>query len=169
MVDHEESSGRGEWASVTTRLFPDLKFGCFGTIVGVTAAVVDYGRSQDPKIQVWRENKTQPGLYHKISSDIPLNSWRPPCYQHDINNKGIFQCILNEDHRISVQPGDFLGIEIPPIADDDLEIYFKAGGPTNLVFQRQLDSMVNISTEPHFVTKDEPQITFLVVLGKTKN
>ena len=84
---------------------------------------------------------------------------------HNSNN-GIFQCILNEDHRISVQPGDFLGLEIPPIDEDDLEIYFKVGGSTNLVFQRQLDSMVNLSNESHLVTNDEPQITFLVVLGK---
>ena len=169
MVVREGSSGRGEWGRVTTRLFLDLKFGCFGTIVGVTAAVVDYGRSQDPKIQVWRENKTQPGLYRKISLDIPLNRSNPgpPCNRNSYNtSNGMFQCIFNEDHRISVQPGDFLGLEIPPINNDDLEIYFKAGGPTNLVFQRQLNSTVNLSTEPHFVTNDEPQITFLVILGK---
>ena len=166
MIEREGSSGRGEWGRVTTRLFPDLKFGCFETIVRVTAVVEDNTRAQDPKIQVWRENKTQPGLYHKISSDIQLNRG-PPCYQNTHNsNDGIFQCILNEDHRISVQPGDFLGLEIPPIDEDDLEIYFKVGGSTNLVFQRQLDSMVNLSNESHLVTNDEPQITFLVVLGK---
>ena len=169
MVVREGSSGRGEWGRVTTRLFPDLKFGCSGTIVRVTAAVVNNARPQDPKIQIWRENKTQPGLYHKISSDIPLNRSNPgpPCNRNTYIN-GIFQCILNEDHRISIQPGDFLGLEIPPIDDDGLEIYFKAGGPTNLVFQRQLNSTVNLSTEPDFVTKDEPQISFLIVLGKEK-
>ena len=164
-----EGNGRGERERVTTRLFPDMKFGCFGTIVGVTAAVLDNGGSQQPPIiQIWRENGTQPGLYHKTRpSDVKIRNSNPPCYQNSIilNNR-IFQCTLTEDYHISVQPGDFLGLEIPPIDNDDFEVYFKAGGPTNLVFQGQrLGSTVDLSTEPHVTTNDEPQITFLVVLG----
>ena len=133
----------------------------------VTAAVVDDGGQQTSKIQIWRENNTQSGLYHKISSsDILVRGYNSPCYQYSLSN-GVFQCILREDLRISVQPGDFLGLEIPrvPINSDDLEIYFKAGGPTNLVFQGQLGSTVDLSTESHATTNDEPQVTFLVVLG----
>ena len=163
------STGRGLLNIVTTRLFPDLKFGCFGTIVGVIVTVADHNKRQNPKIQIWRENKTQLGLYHKIGSDLPLNRSDPgpPCYQHTYNNR-ILKCILNESHRISVQPGDFLGLEIPPRNKDDLVIYFKGGGPINLVFQHPLSSMhmVNRFTDPHCVTRDEPQITFLVVLGE---
>ena len=133
--------------------------------MGVTAAVLDNNRSQRPKIQIWRENGTQSGLYHKISpSDIQIRNANFPCYQRSLNNR-IFQCTLTEDLRISVQPGDFLGLAIPPINDDDFEIYFKAGGPTNLVFQGQLVSTVDLFTQPHTITNDEPQITFLVVLG----
>ena len=160
-----EGNGRGEWGRVTTRLFPDLKFGCSGTIVRVTAAVLNNNRGQTTKIQIWRENETQPGLYYKKSSDVEIRRSNPPCDRNTLNN-GIFQCTLREDLRISVQPGDFLGLEIPPINDDDLEIFFKVGGPTNLVFQGQLDLTVDLSTEPHVVTNDEPQITFLIVLGK---
>ena len=152
---------------MTTRLFPDLKFGCFGTIVGVTAVVADHDQLQNPQIQIWRENKTQPGLYHKIDFDISLNRSNPgpPCYQHTYNNR-ILRCILHESHRISVQPEDFLGLEIPPHNKDDLVIYFKSGGPINLVFQRQLGSMINRFNETYSATRDEPQITFLVVLGE---
>ena len=143
-----------------------MKFGCFGSIVQVTAAVVGDGGRQTSKIQIWRENNTQSGLYHKISSsDILVRRHNPPCYQNSLISSGIFQCTLREDMRISVQPGDFLGLEIPPINSDDLEIHFKAGGPTNLVFQGQLGSTVDLSTESHATTNDEPQITFLVVLG----
>ena len=158
-------NGRGE-RRVTTRLFPDMKFGCFGTIVGVTVAVWDNSESQCPKLQIWRENGTQSGLYHKITrtSDIEIRNSNPPCYQRNLNN-GILQCTLREDLRISVQPEDLLGLEIPSVDDDDLEIYFKAGGPTNLVFQGRLGSTVDLSTEPHATTNDEPQITFLVILG----
>ena len=149
---------------VTTRLFPELKFGCFGTIVRFTAAVQDTSGQQDPKIQIWREDKTRPGLYHKISSTVQIQRRNPQCYQRTFIS-GIFQCTLKEDLRISVQPGDFLGLEIPSIDNDDLVIQFKAGGTTNLVFQGQLGSTVDLFTESHSITNHEPQITFLVVLG----
>ena len=160
-----EGSGRGERDRWTTRLFPDMKFGCVGTIVGVTTAILNSNGSPRPKLQIWRENETQSTLYHKITpSDIEIRNSNHQCYQRNLNN-GIFQCTLKEDLRISVQPGDFLGLEIPSINNNDLEIYFKAGGPTNLVFQDQLGSTIDLSTEPHATTNDEPQITFLVVLG----
>ena len=143
-----------------------MKFGCFGTIVRFTVAIFDNGGSQHPKIQIWRENETQPGLYHKLRpSDIQIRNSNIQCYKKRFNNR-IFQCTLKENFQISVQPGDFLGLEIPPINKDDYEIYFKLGGPTNLVFQGQLESTVDLSTEPYnATTNDEPQITFLVVLG----
>ena len=153
---------------MTTRLFPELKFGCFGTIVRVTAAVWDSSQGdEDPKIQIWREDKTHPGLYHKISSIIQIRQSNPQCddNQTTIMND-ILQCTLIEDLHISVQSGDFLGLEIPSYLEDDLVIYFKTGGPTNLVFQRQLGSTVNLFSESHAITNLEPQITFLVVLGK---
>ena len=150
---------------MTTRLFPDLKFGCFGTIVRVIAAVFDNsGSKQPPKIQIWRENVTQPGLYYKTIPDVQIKKSNPPCYQNTFDD-GILRCTLREDLRISVQPGDFLGLEIPPINNDDFEVYFKIGGPTNLVFQDQLESTVDLSTETYVITNDEPQITFMVVLG----
>ena len=152
---------------MTTRLFPELKFGCFGTIVGVTAAILDVAGGQIPKIQIWRENETQPGLYHKITSTKNLIRWTNSnnCYRRTLS-RGIYQCYaLRENYRSSVQPGDFLGLELPPINEEDPEIYFKDGGPTNLVFQHALDSIVDLSTDPYNVTYDEPQITFLVLLG----
>jgi hypothetical protein len=134
--------------------------------VRFTAAVWDTPGSRDPKIQIWREDKSRPGLYHKISSNVQIKRSNLPCYQKTYSNS-IFQCTLREDFHISVQPGDFLGLEIPSKHgdDDDLVIHFKAGGPTNLVFQGHLGSTVDLFTEPHTITNYEPQITFLVVLG----
>ena len=153
---------------MTTRLFPELKFGCFGTIVRFTAAVRNtFSGWRDPKIQIWREDKTHTGLYHKISSVIQIRQSNPQCYnsQGTIMNNNL-QCTLREDLRIPVQPGDFLGLEIPSYLEDDLAVYFKAGGPTNLIFQRQLGSTVNLFSEPYAIINLEPQITFLVVVGK---
>ena len=159
-----------------TRLFPHMRFGCFGTIVEFTVAVWDSDGRDDPKIQIWREDKAQPGVYHKIDSDVPISNTNPQlCYQSTFNSRstngsGIFQCTLQEDFHISVQPGDFLGLEIPPVGTlyhiDDFVIYFKSGGPTSLVFLGRLGSTVNLFTESYNITDDEPQITFLVALGK---
>ena len=133
--------------------------------MGVTAVIRNDNGQQRLKLQIWRENETRSGLYHKITpSNIQIRNSDHQCYRRNLNN-GIFQCTLKEDLRISVQPGDFLGLEIPSINNDDLEIYFKAGGPTNLVFQGQLGSTIDLSTESHATTNDEPYITFLVVLG----
>ena len=165
-----EGSGGGELDRVTTRLFPGMKFGCVGTIVGFTAAVLDDSGSQlqQPlKIQVWRKSECQPGLFFKID-DVQIwhSNSRTACYQNTSTlSSKTFQCTLREDLQISVQPGDILGLEIPPINKNDFEIYFKAGGPTNYVFQGQLDSTVDLSSEPYNITNDQPQITFLVVLG----
>ena len=144
--------------------------------MGFTVAVWDSGGRDDPKIQIWREAKTQPSVYHKISYDIPISNTTSPCYQRTLNaTSGIFQCTLQEDFRISVQPGDFLGLEIPPMQRwyyllrimEGFVIYSKSGGPTSLVFQGRLGSQtVNLFTEPYNITNDEPQITFLVALGK---
>ena len=170
IVGFEGNNRQGEESRVTTRLFPELKFGCSGTIVRVTAAVLldatDTGQS--PKIQIWRKRETlsQPGtgLFYRMSSNILVSWSNSPCYQSSYS-RGIYQCTLREDLRISVQPGDFFGLEIPPINNDNPVIYFRPGGPANLVFQRKLNSTVNLTTEPHITTYDEPQITFLVVLG----
>ena len=166
IVVFEGSSRRGEQDRVTTRLFPNMKFGCSGTIVRVTAAVhVRYPDTRNhPKFQIWRENDTQPGLYHKIDSKLLITWPDPPCYQSSFS-RGIYQCTLKDEDRISVQPGDFLGLEIVSTNNDDPEVYFKAGGPTKLVFQSQLNPTVNLSTELHTVAYDEPQVTFLLVIG----
>ena len=135
--------------------------------MGVTAAILDAMGGQNPEIQIWRKNVTQPDIYHKMSSTSNLFMWPNDdrCYRSTLSN-GIYQCYaLKENYRLSVQPGDFLGLEIPPTNNHTPEIYFKAGGPTNLLFQSRLNSTVNLSTEPHILTYDEPQITFLVVLG----
>ena len=153
---------------MTLRLIPDLKFGCSGTIVRFTVTVTFSGGQQDPKIQLWRENVTHSGTYYKSGSDIPIMRANPPCdrwrFTQTSGTVRVFECTLSEEARVSVQPGDILGLTLPPTNDTDVEIQFTSGGPTNHVIQHQLPSIVNLS-EVHFVTHDLPQITFLVVLG----
>ena len=152
---------------MTSRLIPGLKFGCSGTIVRLTVAVAISNGQQGPRVQLWRENMTHSGTYHKSGSDILIVRMNHPCDRWPLTTSGtvrIFDCALSEEARVSVQPGDILGLALPPTTDTNLKILFTSGGPTNHVFQRQLPSTIDLA-EADFVSSDLPQITFLVVLG----
>ena len=158
-----EGSGQGDLNNVTTRLFPDLKFGCSGKIVRFTVAVVNRNGQQRPKLQTWRPIGTQLGVYYKPGPDIPILDSSPMCLR-DRRGGGIFRCTLNETFQVSVQPGDIIGLELPPQNDDDFDIYFTEQGPENYVFEDRLTSTVNLS-EVNRVTSHMPQINFTVTLG----
>ena len=82
-------SERGDVNKFTTRLFPDMRFGCNGTIVRMVVAVVDRGGREVPKIQIWRESKTQAGIYHRQDSDIRVVNDSSMCIRHCLGG-GIF-------------------------------------------------------------------------------
>ena len=150
---------------MTTRLIPEMKFGCNGTIVGYKVSAANRNGNQHPKIQIWRQNTTHPGLYYKPHSDIPIVQQYPPC-DRSLFAGGLLQCTLHESARVKVQRGDVLGLELPPLNDDRREILFKSGGPKNLGFHGNLSyaSVLNES-EADFTTNDTPLITFLVAIG----
>ena len=131
----------------TTVLLPNLMFGCSGTIVRLTIAVAhnyDSGQLEQsaPKIQIWKETES---LY-KSGPEIPISN--SSCVDMTLN-EGILQCTLNEAARVSVQPGDILGVEIPPIAADHngYEILFNASSEStaHIFQQRQPSSTVNLT------------------------
>ena len=159
-----DGSGRGDNTQITTRLFPDLIFGCSGTIVRMTVAVVNRAGRQSPKIQIWRESETETGIYFRHGPSVPVVDSSSVCIRHRLSG-GLFRCTLNESFQISVQPGDILGLELPPENDDDFDIYFKNGGPQNYIFEGQPDCSVNMS-EAVSQSNDLPQIDFVVMLGK---
>ena len=153
---------------MTTRLIPEMKFGCNGTIVGYKVVARYRNGTQHPKIQIWRQNITHPGLYHKLHSDIPIvrpNSTISPCDRSSFTG-GLFQCTLYESAQVKVQCGDVLGLELPPLNDDHREILFRSGGPKNLGFHGNLSSTSVLNeSKADIITNDTPFITFLVAIG----
>ena len=152
---------------MTTYLFPSLTFGCYGTIVRLTIAVAGNSSGQTAqKFQIWRKNKTHSDLYYKPSPDILiLNS---SCEADDSPLKGkVFQCILHEESRVSVQPGDILGLELRPTSDHDgYEILFSASSESvTYIFQDPLSSTVNTSEADNITNNVLPLIIPLVILG----
>ncbi len=117
------------------------------------------------KFQIWQKNETHSDLYYKPGPDIPiLNS---SCEADDSPLKGkIFQCTLHEEDRVSVQPGDILGLKLPPTSDHDgYEILFSASSESvTYIFQGPLSSTVNTS-EADNITNNIPQIIPLVIIG----
>ena len=119
-------------------------------------------------IQIWRENSSHLGNYYKIEHPIPVNNDLVVCADGlpaiDVPNQRLYWCILNKEFQISVEPGDILGIEIPPTEDDDFDIWFTRGGPTNYVFDGQLNSTIDLS-ENTTVIQQLPQISFGFISG----
>jgi hypothetical protein len=159
---------KGREASVETRLIPSMRFTCNGTIVGFTITGEDSNTgNHDPKLQVWREDKEKCGSYQKLDSEILIrggscSSLTPLQSQ---NQAGMFHCTLKPARQVSVQYGDILGIELPPISDSDFDLYFTDGGPTNYVFQQQLLSEID-TMNTSCVVEEQPQITLDVISGK---
>ena len=160
---------KGHQTTIETRLIPSMRFTCNGTIVGFTVAgALNDAGPDDPRIQVWREDKEQCGSYQKLDSEIVVQ--RMSCSNittrlQSINQTRIFHCALYSELHLSVQYGDILGIELPPISNSDFELYFTNGGPTNYVFQRQLFSEIDTMNSSH-VVEEQPQITLDIISGK---
>ena len=125
----------------------------------------------DPKIQIWRENKAQCGTYYKPVADIVIE--RTSCNNFTTLSDPsqavkTYLCSLKTSAVVSVQPGDILGIELPPRNDSDFELYFTIGGTMNYIFQQQLSSTVQLATRVS-VSEDLPQIKLDVLSGESIN
>ena len=148
-----------------------MRFTCNGTIVGftVTGKNSDTG-VHDPKIQVWTEDKAECGSYQKLASEIVLHqsSCSTLTPLKSLMQVVMFHCALKPALQVSVEYGDILAIELPPINDSDFDLYFTDGGPTNYVFQQQLSSEIDTINRSH-VVEEQPEITLDIASGKVVN
>ena len=126
-------------------LIPGMNFTCDGTITRVTVGgVMRPGRNKlHIKFCIWKENSTEPGIYHKSRKAIVLALNQNMCNEQDR------QCMLQlmGEKQISVEPGDILGIELPRHNDADFELHLvSAPGLTNYIFRgTNLLSTVDLS------------------------
>ena len=165
------SAPRDDNDGIVTLILPDMKFTCNGTIVEFTVAGFGQGQEQrgeqDPKIQVWRENNSQPGVYYKPGPDIPVadRGTESVCeggLQPVPTNDRLFHCNLNSAAHVSVQAGDILGIELPPTEEDEFQLWFTRPinrGATAYLFEEQLPTIVELTGRTHVKVQEQPQIT----------
>ena len=159
-------------AGPSTRLIPEMTFTCTGVITGFTAALKEQRGLEDPKIQVWRKNMSQPDSYYKINPDIAVDNAHCVGGLNEVSSE-VFHCILNQTTaRVTVQPGDILGLEIPRGGSRDVDIQLGfaqvSRGPTNYVFTMQglpLSSPAALSNSD-LVSYELPQITLEIESGR---
>ena len=140
-----------------------MKFVCNGTINGYTVAMRREGGQQHPRIQVWRRNETHDpiGVYHKVGSAIPIDESFTCIAGPTEVVDDVFDCDLLEGSGISVQPGDILGLELPPANNNSGVISFASvtKGLTNYVFEQQLDSTTATLSDSTSMRQELPLIT----------
>ena len=164
-------------AGPSTRIIPEMNFACNGTIVGYTAALrwQPGHQLQGPTIQVWRKNTTIPGSYYKTSVYIAINN--ASCDGGLINSNAsmeVFHCSLKPTTRVSVQPGDILGLELP-VKHNRLTFARVSSGPTNYMTLFNMKGRFSIidagallnSRQHDNVTRALPQINLEVESGKS--
>ena len=129
---------------------------------------------QDPKIQVWRENVSQPGVYYKSGPHIPVvaRSRSGVCadgLQRVSTNDRLFQCKLESSaQQVFVQAGDILGIELPPTEEDRFELWFTRPnnrGAVTYLFGEQLPTTVELSNRTLIKVWEQPQISITLRLS----
>ena len=164
-------SSRTNSNNFVTILIPDMMFTCNASIFGFAVSGKMLQRQPDSKIQIWRRKCTQPSIFYKIGRDISVN----------INSNGEFRtcssirsvvgnirwCILVDDLRVSVQPGDILGLELPQ-TDMNNEILFTTGGHKNYIFQQKLESNKSdlLDTTAFTTVEQTPQIVLNLTSGR---
>ena len=161
---------KGRQNGIQTRLIPNMRFSCRGTITGFTVGGRRRSRAQDPKIQVWRENKAQCGFYSKPVPDITISENSNVCgnvTRSTTQVTRVFHCALRASAHVSVLPGDILGIELPPTNDDRFGLYFTNNGETvNYIFNQQLASHTVELAKRKSIARLQPQITLDIMSGE---
>ena len=130
----------------SVRLIPEMNFTCSGTIVQVIVAGRPMQRDsednpQHVRLQIWRsENTTEHGIGYYRIQNIAL----PPSICERMGMLGdvrTFICTLKTNMQIPVEPGDILGIGLPPKPKANFELYSVTESRlTNYIFERGLES-----------------------------
>ena len=151
--------------AVQLTVIPEMNFTCNGTITGYTFAGQMDGGQQNPIIQIWRQNCTQPGEYYQTGADIVINEVFCEGGFTEVF-AGVFRCNLTENAQRTVRPGDVLGLELAPRGSNAIDLSFArvTKGPINYVFsEEQLHSSFGVVfSESDSVNQDLPQITITV-------
>ena len=158
--------------STVTLLIPTMNFTCNATVAGFIVAGTALNHTPHSQLQIWRKNVSQNSVYYKIGHISVNLAGARVCATTARRIVNItYWCILFEVSRLSVQPGDILGLQLP---SNNFEILFTNGKPINFIheYAYQLNSITlshNESvTESDSISQSQqlPQILFNFTSGK---
>ena len=144
-----------------TRIIPDKSFTCNGTVTGWRAAGMiraNGNRNINAMLGIWRKESA---TYTRVNR-IELGKCDGINLPEQTGNN-IYECALPENRRVSVQPGDIVGIEIAINDYYRFQLYFVTnGGPANYVFDGQVPTFTQTQLEARSTVQDQPQISLTV-------
>ena len=118
--------------NMTILLIPEMNFTCTASVVGFIVSGRDLNDGPHSQVQIWHKNIISQisGRYYRVPlGNIPIYYGSCVAMQEIVGDT--YLCILHDDFRVSVQPGDILGLELPATSSD--EILFTNRGPTKLI------------------------------------
>ena len=152
---------------VTTVIVPEMSFTCSGMVTHWRAAgeFSDAGNADTNSVViVWRETSSNSGTYARVRH-VELGKCggenRAPLV---MGTSDVYECTLLQSERVSVQPGDIVGMELSSASRALFRLYFNSTNncePTNYVFNRH-DYTFSLS-EASSTRQDQPQISLTVV------
>ena len=153
---------------IRTRIIPAISFTCSGTVTGWRAAgeIRIAGNAETNSVlSIWRERSNEPGTYDR-NDEIEVGI----CGSEDpaplvTGMSGIYECNLPQSKRVSVQPGDVVGIELPAENRADFRLYFNStnNAPTNYVFSDHGSTFSLSQAISSEQASDQPQVSLTVV------
>ena len=151
-----------------------MNFTCSGTVTYWRAAGEFRGggnANSNAVLSIWRERSSEPEIYDRVDGielGICGSVDRAPSVM-GMNN--VYECTLPESERMSVQPGDIVGIELSESTNARFRLYFDDNsGPTNYIFNgpspwlQTVNLNANSGTEPA-----QPQISLTMLSSTSSN
>ena len=148
-----------------TRIIPDMNFTCTGTVTKWRAAgEIDTrgGRNTNAMLGIWRERSSETGMYDRVER-IELGTCGSGVQAPLVMGlSNVYECTLPQSERVSVQPGDIIGIEIASDNNYHFRLYFNSANevPTNYEFNGQVPMFILNQTSSPML--DQPQISLTV-------
>ena len=112
-------------------------------------------------MSIWREISS--GTYDRIDGiELGICGSEDPA-PSVMGMSNVYECTLPQSERVSVQPGDVVGIELSAANAAKFRLYFDPNsGSKNYEFNSHSDSMFSLSQASSTIMQDQPQISLTV-------
>ena len=154
----------GPSSTARTRIIPEMTFTCHGTVTHWRAAgeFRDTGMTTTNSVlSIWRERSSELDTYDRVG-EIELGI----CGSEDpapsvMGMSNVYECTLPQSERVSVQPGDIVGIELSAANRAKFRLHFdnSGSGPANYEFNSH-GHMFSLTGST--IIQDQPQISLTV-------